>query len=212
MHDLFTGKAFEKGKEMMSAEDLKEQARQHLLDSAAVKVQVAEGCLDSILAAATAISDSFKLGGKLLLCGNGGSAADCQHVAAEFVNYLNKDFKRDGLPAIALTTDTSFLTSFTNDNGFEGVFERQVETLGNSGDVLIGISTSGNSKNVVRAINAAQGMGIKTIVLCGCTGSLSCLADIVIAVPSENTQFIQEAHLAIEHILCALTECLYFKV
>lgn len=197
---------------MISAQDLKEQAKQHLFDSAAIKHQVAEVCLDSILTAATAISTSFKHGGKLLLCGNGGSAADCQHMAAEFVNYLTKDFKRDGLPAIALTTDTSFLTAYSNDCGFDGVFERQVKTIGKAGDVLIGISSSGNSTNVVRGVEAAQALGIITIVLSGSKGILNSLADVVIAVPSHSTQFIQESHLAIEHILCALTERLYFNL
>jgi phosphoheptose isomerase len=196
----------------MSANDLKEQAKQHLYDSAAIKHKVAKICLDSILTAATAISTSFKYGGKLLLCGNGGSAADCQHMAAEFVNHLSKDFEREGLPAIALTTDSSFITAFSNDSGFECVFERQVKTLGKAGDVLIGISSSGNSINVVKAVEAAHILQIKTIILSGSKGVLNNLADIVIAVPSDSTQFIQESHLAIEHILCGLAERLYFEL
>jgi len=127
-------------------------------------------------------------------------------MAGEFVSRLTKDFERPGLPAIALTTDTSFLTAFANDCGFEGVFERQVQALGKAGDVLIGISTSGNSTNVIRAVEAAMAAEIRTIVLTGSGGRLAEMADIAISVPSVNTQYIQETHLAIEHILCHLVE------
>lgn len=185
---------------------LRRRAQVHLLESAEIKRKVAENCLDSILAAAQLLAETFHSGGKVLLCGNGGSAADCQHIAAEFVNRLTKDFERPGLPAIALTTDTSFLTAFANDYAFEGVFERQVQTLGKPGDVLIGISTSGNSANVARAVSAADELGIKTIGLMGETGVLESQVDCAIAVPSCNTQYIQEMLLSIEHILCDLTE------
>ena len=112
------------------------RARQYLAASADLKQKVADECLDSIIAAANLIAETFRAGGKVLLCGNGGSAADCQHVAAEFVSVLSQDFKRPGLPAIALTTDSSFLTAYTNDFGYEGVFERQVQALGKPGDLL----------------------------------------------------------------------------
>jgi len=181
-------------------------AQAYLLDSADVKRQVAANCLDSILSAAEIISNAFRNGNKVLLCGNGGSAADCQHMAAEFVGVLSKDFKRAGLPAIALTTDTSFLTAYSNDFGFEGLFEHQVETLGQKGDVLVGISTSGNSVNVTRAIEAARARGLLTIALTGHSGRLTTLADMAISVPDADTQHIQEAHLAIEHVICALVE------
>ena len=114
-------------------------------------------CRGASPSAADVITEAFRSGGKLLLCGNGGSAADCQHMAAEFVSRLTKDFERPGLPAIALTTDTSFLTAYTNDCGFEGVFARQVQALGRPGDVLLGISTSGNSANVIQAVEVARG-------------------------------------------------------
>lgn len=182
----------------------------HLLESAEVKRQAIEMCSDAILAAADLITDAFQRGGKVLLCGNGGSAADCQHLAAEFVNRLTKDFERSGLPAIALTTDTSFLTAFANDCGFESVFERQVHVLGKSGDILIGISTSGTSTNVIRAMEAAREANMQTIVLTGNSGRLAKMASVAISVPSANTQYIQEAHLAIEHILCGLVECCLF--
>lgn len=178
----------------------------HLIESAEIKRLVAEKCIDSILAAAQLIADTFASGGKVLLCGNGGSAADSQHMATEFVCLLNKNLNRPGLPAIALTTDTSILTAFSNDISFEGVFERQVQALGKPGDLLIGISTSGKSKNVIRAILAARSANIRTIALVGNGGQLKKMTDVVISVPSTNTQYIQEAHLAIEHTLCELVE------
>ena len=183
-----------------------ERARAYLLESAEIKRQVAEQCLDTLMSAACLIAETFQSGGKVLLCGNGGSAADCQHMACEFVSRLTKDFERPGLPAIALTTDTSFLTAFANDCGFEGVFERQVQTLGKVGDVLIGISTSGNSPNVIRAVEAARVAQIRTVILTGSGGRLAGMANVAITVPSTNTQHIQEAHLALEHILCDLVE------
>lgn len=178
----------------------------HLLATADIKRQIAQHCLDGILAAANLIANSLVNGGKVLLCGNGGSAADCQHMAGELVNWLNKDFQRPGLAALALTTDSSILSAIANDSGFESIFERQVQALGKPEDVLIGISTSGNSANVVRAIIAAQKIGMKAITLTGNRGKLSGLADVNIAVPSNNTQYIQESHLSIEHILCSLVE------
>jgi phosphoheptose isomerase len=183
----------------------------HLLQSAEIKRQTAASCAGSIAKAADLIAKVYLSGRKLLLCGNGGSAADCQHMAAEFVSRLSKDLDRRALPAIALTTDTSFLTAFSNDCGFEGIFERQVEALGSAGDVLIGISTSGNSSNVLRAIEAARKKDMHTITLTGNGGRLSAMADIAIAVPSSDTQYIQEAHLAVEHIVCELVEFVLFR-
>ncbi len=193
------------------AKRLYERAKSHLFQSAKVKHQVAEESLDSIMDAAELIANTFNTGGKLLLCGNGGSAADCQHMAAEFVSLLTQDFERPGLMAIALTTDTSFLTAYANDFGFNGVFERQVKTFGKAGDVLFGISTSGNSRNVIRAVKAAQPLQMRTVVLTGNSGKLTEMADITISVPNTSTQYIQESHIAIEHILCDLVECYIFK-
>jgi D-sedoheptulose 7-phosphate isomerase len=127
-------------------------------------------------------------------------------MAAEFVGRLNKDFVRHGLPAIALTTDTSVLTAFANDFGFEGVFERQVQALARPNDVLIAISTSGNSPNVVRAVQAARQIGARTIGLLGEGGALTGLVDHAVVVPSRDTQRVQEVLLCVEHILCDLTE------
>lgn len=184
----------------------REWVRHHLTESARIKQLVADQCLDSIIEASRLIATAFREGNKLLLCGNGGSAADCQHVAAEFTSRLSKDLNRRALPAIALTTDTAFLTAYSNDFGYEGVFERQIEALGAERDVLIGISTSGNSPNVLRAMHLACARGMKTIALSGTTGKIRDLATVCISVPSENTQFIQESHLVIEHIICELVE------
>ena len=181
-------------------------AREYLLGSATVQHDVAERCLDAIVAAAQLIAQTFRTEGKLLLCGNGGSAADCQHMAGELVNRLTADFPRPALPAVALTTDTSVLTAFANDFGFEGVFERQVQALGRRGDALLAISTSGGSPNVVRAVGAARSIGMRTVALIGVGGRLKDLVDVAIAVPSASTQHIQEAHLTIEHLLCHLVE------
>jgi D-sedoheptulose 7-phosphate isomerase len=182
----------------------------HLTQSSAVKAQLAKDGLDAILAAAALVAECFRAGGKVLLCGNGGSAADCQHVSAEFVSRLTKDFTRPALPAIALTTDTSFITAFANDLAFEGIFARQVEALGKAGDVVWGISTSGESRNVALAFAQGRKQGLKCLALVGSGGSLAATADAAVRVPSTNTQFVQESHLAIEHIICDLVERMLF--
>ncbi len=193
---------------MMQADALKlrDHVGMHLRNSAEVKLKMAESCTQSIISAAELIAGTFTAGGKVLLCGNGGSAADCQHMAAELVGCLRRESTRPGLPAIALTTDTSFITAFANDCGFERIFEREVEALGKPGDVLIGISTSGNSPNVIWALEAARLSNIHTLVLTGDGGRMREIAQVAISVPSSNTQYIQEAHLSIEHILCDLVE------
>ena len=167
--------------------------------------------MTQIVEAALMVADAYRNGKKLLLCGNGGSAADCQHMAAELMNRLTKDVQRRALPAIALTTDTSFLTAFANDLGFKGVFERQVEALGERGDVLLGISTSGSSENVVQAMRLATTKGLNRIALIGEGGVLRDMADVTIAVPSTQTQYIQESHLSVEHLICELVELELFS-
>jgi D-sedoheptulose 7-phosphate isomerase len=164
-----------------------------------------------IARAAILIAESFRGGGKLLLCGNGGSAADCQHLAAEFVNRLNRDRQRRALPALALTTDTSYLTAYANDYGFDGVYARQVEAFGTAGDVLLAISTSGSSPNVLAAAGAARGRGMAVVALVGETGRLAGAADVAITVPSSDTQVIQQVHLAVEHLICELVERALFE-
>ena len=183
-----------------------ERVRAHLMGSAEVMRLVTERSVDAILAAADVITQALRAGGKILLCGNGGSAADCLHLAAEFMNRLTKTFDRPGLAAIALTADTAFLTAFANDIGFEGVFARQVRTLGKPGDVLIGISTSGDSPNVIGAIEAACESKMHTIAMTGTGGRLGAMASVTISIPSANTQHIQEAHLAVGHVMCQLVE------
>lgn len=179
----------------------------HLNNSAAVKSAAADQCSAAALEAASVIAASLKAGGKLMLCGNGGSAGDAQHIAAEFVATLDHQRPRPGLRALALTTDTSFLTAYTNDFGYDGVYARQVETLGDAGDVLIGISTSGNSKNVCAAVEAAKEKGIITIAMTGQSGgALAGLADHLLAVPASDTPFIQETHIALGHAITAEVE------
>ena len=148
---------------------------------------------------------SLKNGGKIIFMGNGGSAADCQHLAAEFVGHYLRE--RRGLAAIALTTDTSILTSVGNDLGFDQIFSRQVEALCKSGDVLLGISTSGNSANILAGIEVGKRLGAYTVGLLGCGGGkLIGVCDLALVVPSGNTPRIQEAHILIGHILCDLVE------
>ena len=181
--------------------------RELLVKSADVKRHMADMCSAGAMEAAHMIAVSLQAGGKLMLCGNGGSAGDSQHLAAEFVATLDHRRPRAGLAALALTTDTSFLTAYANDFGFEGVFSRQVETLGHEGDVLIGISTSGNSANVVAACLAARQKGIKIIAMTGDGGGrLAEHADILLAVPSSVTMHIQESHIALGHAITLAVE------
>jgi D-sedoheptulose 7-phosphate isomerase len=181
--------------------------RDLLLTSAEVKRQTADRCSEAAMEAAHMITASLQAGGKLMLCGNGGSAGDSQHLAAEFVATLDHRRPRGGLAALALTTDTSFLTAYANDFGYEGVFSRQVETLGKAGDVLIAISTSGNSANVVAACITARQASINTIAMTGETGGkLADHADILLAVPSNVTMHIQESHIALGHVITLAVE------
>ena len=186
--------------------ELKEIVSSYLEQSARVKRLVGEQCVPDIQSAIDLIVAAFRSGNKLMICGNGGSAADSQHMAAEFTSRLTKEFDRPSLPALALTTDTSFITAYANDCGYDGLFARQVEGLGKAGDVLLGITTSGGSRNVLLAIEQCQKMDISVIALTGEAGLRSGTADAVIAVPSKDTQFIQESHLSIEHIICAQVE------
>lgn len=178
-----------------------------LVESSETKIAIQNECMNDILSAVDLLTKTFKDGKKLLLCGNGGSAADCQHIAAELMIRLSHHINRPALPAIALTTDTSNLTAGGNDIGFENVFARSVEGLGNDGDILLAISTSGNSLNVVKAVEMAHSKGMKVIgFLGGNGGKLKSLVDLPIVVPSSNTQRIQEGHIIIAHIICELVE------
>jgi D-sedoheptulose 7-phosphate isomerase len=163
----------------------------------------------AVVEAGHVTAQAMKAGRKLMVCGNGGSAADSQHLVAEFVSRLTVD--RPALRAIALTTDSSILTAIGNDYSYDNVFERQVEALGIEGDVLLAISTSGNSKNCVKALKLARTMGIRTVSYTGNAGGvMKALSDINVIIPSNITMNIQESHLALEHIFCMIVERCYF--
>jgi D-sedoheptulose 7-phosphate isomerase len=183
-----------------------EYGRAYLRAGLEVQRRSLDACLGDLVTAANAVARCLKDGGKVMLCGNGGSAADSQHVAAELVCRLSKTLKRPALAAIALTTDSSILTAYGNDFGFEGVFARQVEGLGRGGDALIAISTSGRSANVVRAVEEARRLGITTIGLLGEGGPLQERVDHAVVVPDREAQHVQESLLPLEHLLCDLVE------
>ena len=176
-----------------------------------VKRRFFEAQADGVIKAAALIVEAFKANGKLLIFGNGGSAADAQHIAGELVNRFLQ--KRRGLPAMALTTDGGVLTCIANDTGFENVFARQIEALGTKGDVCVAISTSGASPNIVRACEQAREQGIKAIGLLGCDGGrVAALCDLALIVPSNDTQRIQETHNLVGHVLCELIESEMFPL
>ena len=176
-----------------------------------VKRRFFESQADEVIKAAALIAEAFKANGRLLIFGNGGSAADAQHIAGELVNRFLQT--RRGLPAIALTTDGGALTCIGNDSGFVNVFARQIEALGTKGDVCVAISTSGASPNIVRACEQAREQGIKAIGLLGCDGGrVAALCDLALIVPSNDTQRIQETHNLVGHVLCELIESEMFPL
>ncbi len=185
---------------------MKKLIKKQIFESIEVKKEIINYGIDLIEQASNILIDSIKSGGKILWCGNGGSAADAQHLATELMGGMT-DHDRKPIPSIALTTDSSFLTAWSNDCGFESIFSRQIQGIGNDGDVLIGISTSGNSKNIIKAIKQAKYKKLKTIVFTGQKGgNIDGLADLTIKVPSNNTQRIQESHIMIGQILCGILE------
>ena len=166
--------------------------------------------LQMIIQSAELVADTFKAGNKLLICGNGGSAADAQHLAAEFVNRFM--IERPPLPAVALSTDTSIITSIGNDYTFDQIFSKQIKAIGKDGDVLMAISTSGDSKNVILAVKVARDMGIKTIGLTGKGGGkMAKMVDILLNVDSDVTARIQEVHITAGHIICELVDHILFQ-
>jgi D-sedoheptulose 7-phosphate isomerase len=190
----------------------RERVVAQLQESADLKLRVADECTSQILRASEIIAGQLRRGGKLLLCGNGGSAADSQHLASEFVNVLTKKNPRPPMAAVALTTDTSVLTAWGNDFGFERVFERQVIALGRPEDALLVITTSGRSENVIKAVKAASKVGMATVGLLGQGGgAVTQFVDVAIIVPSNDVQRIQESHITIGHILCDLVERTLFS-
>ena len=188
--------------------ELEREARAHLEASAKLASTLADGDLPSLVArAGTLIADALRGGGTVLFCGNGGSAADAQHLAAELVGRLDSSSDRDPLAGIALTTDTSILTAVANDFGYEEVFARQVRALGREGDALVCLSTSGGSESVVRAARDASALGIGVVALVGPAASpLDDTADVSLHLPGETSGQIQQGHIAVGHALCALAE------
>lgn len=190
-----------------NGENLQDQIVGSLEESASLKIRAARELAGEIEGAILLVVETLRAGGKVLLMGNGGSAADAQHIAAELVGRFEKE--RRGFAALALTTDTSILTAVANDFRYEEVFARQVEALGCPGDLVIALSTSGNSPNVLEAVKAAKERGIKTIGLAGKEGGkLAREADLAIVVPSHNTARIQEVHITVGHIICAGVDAL----
>lgn len=189
----------------MPIEEAAARVRQLFEATIGLHRKVAEGSLDAVTLASAVIREAQAAGGKLLIFGNGGSAADAQHMAAELVNRFQRE--RDALAALALTTDTSLLTSIANDYSFDRVFVRQIEALGRAGDVALGITTSGASASVVSALEAARSRGLKTIALTGRDGGAAGrAADIHVNVPHESTARVQEVHLTLIHAICELVE------
>ena len=187
---------------------MKTLIRQTVQDAIETKQTFFSAHEDLIETCARQMADTFEAGGKLLLFGNGGSAADCQHIAAEFVNRFQME--RRPLPAIALTCDTSILTSIGNDYSFDDIFSKQVQALGCKNDMAIGISTSGNSANVIRAAAAAKEQGLTLAGFSGAGGKLKQISDIAFCVDSPVTARIQEVHITLGHILCDLCERMLF--
>ena len=165
---------------------------------------------DSINSTANLIAESFRNGNKILICGNGGSASDAQHFAAEFVNSFSKTINRVALPAISLTSDSSVLTSIANDKNFESVFSRQVEAFGKPGDVLVVFTTSGESKNCLKALETAKRLSLKTVSFTQKNKISAKISDMLIEVPSSDTQTIQECHIVAYHIIAELVEKILF--
>jgi D-sedoheptulose 7-phosphate isomerase len=181
-----------------------------LQESIRVKEEFIKDCHDDLIALAKKITSAFTSDRKLMLCGNGGSAADAQHIAAEFVNRL--EMERPPLPAISLATDTSIITCIGNDYSFNDIFKKQVKAIGLEGDVLLAISTSGNSQNVLSAAETAKEMGIYVAALTGCKGGkLKEISDLCLIVPSDRAARIQESHILAGHIICKLVDHILFQ-
>lgn len=191
----------------MNMKNKQEFVQQSFRQSCEVKMQVAGKDTETIIRMADLITDAFRSGGKLLICGNGGSASDSQHIATEFTIRYRGSFDRPALPAIALTTDSSAMTAGPNDIGFENTFQRMVEALGRPGDVLLGLSTSGNSENVIRAMVYARAHGMKVIGLLGGNGGkMPPLCDESVIVPWNGSNHVQETHITIGHIIVQMVE------
>ena len=189
---------------------MKEKILKAFEESVSVKQDFIKGNIERVIEVSKLLSDAFNNGNKLITFGNGGSAADASHIAGEFVNRFKKE--RPGLPAIALNTDTAVLTSIANDYDFSEVFARQIKALAQEGDVVIAISTSGNSPNILKAVDAAKKKKLKIIVFTGTKGDkLATKADYAFTIPSSNTPRIQETYITLGHVLCQMVEEILFE-
>tara|TARA_B100001996_G_scaffold352626_2_gene313438 strand:- start:2904 stop:3494 length:591 start_codon:yes stop_codon:yes gene_type:complete len=195
----------------MNKNKLKAQVENYTKESNSVSSNTAKIAQVKIVEASLLISKTLKSGNKIMICGNGGSASDASHLAAEFTNKFSNSIVRKGMAAISLSSDSTFITAHSNDFSFDTIFSRQIESIGNKGDVLIAISTSGKSINVRKAIDKANSMNINIISLTGNNTNLNKISDITINVQSENTQHIQETLLKIEHMLIYFVEQLIYK-
>lgn len=190
---------------------MKEKILKEFKESISVKENFIEGHLDTIIEVAKEIAATFNNGNKLLLFGNGGSSTDASHIAAEFINRFKRE--RPGLPAIALNTDMAVITSIANDYDFSDIFARQLKALGAEGDMVFAISTSGNSPNVIKALDVAKKKKLKTVLLTGSKGEkLVAKTTYSFVVPSENTARVQETHITLGHVLCLMVEEILFEV
>jgi len=184
--------------------------KKSIIDSISVKESLLNDTvlLDKIEDVSKILIRSFQNGNKVIFAGNGGSAADAQHLAAEFVSRL--EFDRPGLPAISLSTDTSMITAIANDYGYDNLFSRQLQAQANSGDIFIGITTSGKSSNILRAFDVCKGIGVTSIALCGLGGNLDEIVDHCLRIPSSHTPRIQESHILVGHMICSEVEITIF--
>jgi D-sedoheptulose 7-phosphate isomerase len=179
-------------------------------DSISVKQKFVDEYMETIIEVSRLIADTLNNGSKLLLFGNGGSACDASHIAAEFINRFQRE--RPAFPAIALNTDVAVITSIANDYGYSSIFERQLKALAQDGDVVIAISTSGTSPNVIKAVEAATRKGLKVVAMTGAKGDkLASMSDYVFAVPSHDTPRVQETHITLGHVLCQMVEEILFE-
>ena len=195
----------------MKNNNLNQTLEKYFKETNIVKAETLKNCKNDIIKASKLIAKQLKRSKKILICGNGGSATDSMHLAAEFTNRFTKSINRPPLPAISLAADTAFITAHGNDFNFESIFSQQIEALGNDGDVLIAISTSGKSANIVKALKSANTKKMIKISLTGKNEELNNYSDITINIPSNNTQYIQESLITIEHLLIYLVEIINYK-
>ena len=195
----------------MNKNILKDQINKYIKESNSVSLKTINISDEKIIEAAFLLSETLKSKNKIMICGNGGSSSDASHLAAEFTNKFSNNLVRSGLAAISLSTDSTFITAHSNDFSFDTIFSRQIESLGVENDILLVISTSGKSKNILEGLKQASQMGIKSIALTGNNNYLNQLASLTINIESNNTQHIQESMLKIEHLLIHFVEQIIYK-